>query len=73
MGFDVPRDAEVELAVFDIQGRQVTVLARGPHLPGRYQLVWDGRIEGGQAASGLYFVRFQAPGRAFVRRLVLLR
>jgi subtilisin family serine protease len=65
--FAVPREAQVRVAVFDVQGRHVITLAEGRHAPGRYQARWNGRA----AESGLYFVRLETPERSFVGRLVM--
>jgi len=39
--------------------------------PGRHQAIWTGESPRGRARAGLYFVRYETPARAFVRRLVL--
>ncbi|HEY6866139.1 MAG TPA: T9SS type A sorting domain-containing protein, partial [Candidatus Eisenbacteria bacterium] len=71
--FTVPRTARVRLSVLDVQGRQIAVLADGVHEAGRYQVVWGGSSDRGQAAAGLYFARYEVPGRTAVRRFVLQR
>jgi len=63
----------VKLAVFDVQGRQVRVLAEGTFEPGRHEVAWDGQTSAGRAAAGLYFVRYQTPLSHFIRRIVLAR
>jgi hypothetical protein len=73
MAFTVARSAHVKLAVFDVQGRQVQVLAEGTFEPGRHEVEWDGHTTAGRAAAGLYFVRYQTPSGHFVRRVVLAR
>jgi len=67
--FDVPRAATIHLSVFDMQGREVAVLADGPWEAGRHQLDW----RSASAPPGLYFVRYATPGHSFVRRLVRVR
>ena len=71
--FLVPREADVQLSVLDVQGREVQTLASGRHAPGRHTVHWDGRSRGGRAPAGLYFVRLQTPDRSLVQRLVLSR
>ncbi len=71
--FTVPRSANVKVAVLDVQGREVVTLANGQHAPGRYQLSWSGEAHGRRAASGLYFVRIQAPGVQLTRRVIISR
>ena len=53
-------------------GRRVRTLVDGMRAPGWYDLSWKGDLDSGQlAASGLYFVRFEAMGRVFRERLHL--
>jgi hypothetical protein len=73
VAFTVARSAFVKLALFDVQGRQVRVLAEGTFEPGRHEVAWDGRTTDGRAAPGLYFLRYQTPSSHFVRRVVLAR
>jgi hypothetical protein len=71
--YAVPQQSRVSLAVFDVQGREVATLFDGIREPGRYSVAWNGSGTHGQAPSGLYFVRFSAPDRDRVVRLVLQR
>jgi hypothetical protein len=55
LAFDLPRAADVRLAVFDLRGRQVAVLLDESLAPGPHLAHWDGRLPDGQvAASGVY-------------------
>ena len=53
----LPREARIKVAVLDVQGREVAVLARGVYRAGRYVLAWNGKRAGRAATSGLYLVR----------------
>ena len=58
--FGLPRDAEVDLRVFDVAGRQVAVLEQGRRPAGSYSRTWDGGMSNGtQASTGLYFYRLK--------------
>ena len=72
-GYQLPRESQVHLGVVDVQGREVAVLASGSVAAGRYVATWSGATPGGQAAHGLYFVRYVAGGKVFSRRFALLR
>ena len=66
--------APVELAIYDLQGRQVKMLFQGPASPGEHRALWDGRdTRGEQAPSGVYFYRLEVGRFAQVRKLVLVR
>ena len=72
--FGLPREGDVELALFDSQGRRMRVLVSGEQPAGEFDLRWDGRDESGRPiASGLYFVRLRTGGRTITQRLVATR
>jgi hypothetical protein len=66
--------ADVDLAVFDLSGRRVATLHRGPLPAGSQTIHWDGsRSAGGRAPSGVYIFRAQSVSGVVTRKLVLLR
>ena len=74
IGFALPRAGAIRLAIFNLLGQQVAVLAEGTHPAGSYTLRWDGVNDGGRAlAAGLYFYRLQTPWGVQTRKLLLLK
>jgi hypothetical protein len=71
--YALPRDAGVRLSIVDVQGREIACLVDGIRPAGRHQATWSGRSGGVSVPAGVYFVRFDTPGRQFVKRLVLTR
>src|SRR5439155_25030930 len=72
--FGLPRDATIEVAMFDERGRRVRVLWSGSMTAGEHSLRWDGRDEARRTMrSGLYFYRLQVEGRQLNGRLMLAR
>jgi hypothetical protein len=68
--FSLERPSEVELSVFDIQGRLVRTLVSELRTTGNYTVLFDA----GMLTSGVYFLRMQRDGQqAFVKRLHLIR
>ncbi len=66
--------SEIELSVFDIQGRPVKKLVAGVQGPGGFRIQWTGVDDGGQqVASGIYYYRLRQGKRAITRSMVLLR
>ncbi len=68
IAFAIPAGAapaqHVQLAIFDVLGRQVRLLADDDLPPGRYTQIWDGRNEAGTLApSGIYFYRMTVQAR----------
>ncbi|MEO6596854.1 MAG: FlgD immunoglobulin-like domain containing protein, partial [Planctomycetota bacterium] len=50
--------ATVDIAVYDVAGRQIRKLASGVKAAGRHTATWDGRNDSGAKANrGVYFVR----------------
>jgi YVTN family beta-propeller protein len=71
--WSLARDAQVELGIFDVMGREVRVLARGAAPAGVHRIEWDGRGANGRAlGAGLYFARLRLNGEEFMRTIVKL-
>jgi hypothetical protein len=69
---------DLDLAIFDVQGRRVVTLARGQLVApgGAASVTWDGRTEAGSpAAPGVYFARLASPseGISRERKFVVVR
>lgn len=72
--FDLPADAEVRLAVYDVLGREIAHLAGGVHPAGVHRVKWTGqRADGSPAVSGIYYIRLVADNYSETRKLTLLR
>ncbi len=69
--------SQVDIELFDTQGRRIVQLVEQDTRPGLHWVDWDGRMDSGETApSGVYFVRARqtgAAGREEVRRLVIVR
>lgn len=74
VSFTLAEQGQIKLAVYDINGRLVTVLADGNYQVGQHQVVWKGEDSHGQSvASGVYFVRLQTATAVSTRKAVLLK
>ncbi len=74
IGYALPADGPVHLAVYDVRGRRVKVLASGEHEAGSYTTTWQGRNERGvEVGSGVYFLRLEAAGEVSTRKMVLVK
>ena len=69
MAFELPRDGAVRLAVYDLLGREVAVLAEGVRPAGAH----TARVEAGPLASGVYLVRLDTEGQALTHRMTVVR
>src|SRR5262249_21179564 len=70
LDFQIARPGAVRLAVYDVLGREVAVVARGPWPAGRSTAVL-GNPGGPRLAPGLYLVRLSAD-RTVTRRIVVM-
>ncbi len=74
LGIELPRETELDLAVYTIQGQRVRTLASGRWVAGRHRIAWDGDDDAGRRLSaGVYFVRLAAPEGCRTARVVRLR
>jgi hypothetical protein len=72
--FTLTSQANVTLSIFDARGKLIRTLEDGALPAGMHQVVWDGRDNtGGQAATGVYFVRLVAGSREMTRKVVMLK
>ena len=72
--FTVATAGPVRLAVYNLLGQQVRVLADGWLAAGVHRVRWDGRTDMGvEAASGVYWAVLQADGVVQTAKLALIR
>lgn len=67
--FDLPKAGLVTLKVYDVLGREVTILIDGVRAPGYHSVLFDGS----NISSGIYFYRLETGDVYEVRKMVLIR
>jgi hypothetical protein len=67
--FSLNHPGNVQLSVWDVAGRQVAMLKDGWQREGLTEITW----EGGEHASGIYFVRLQFEGKHQQQKVLLLK
>ncbi len=61
INYALPKQAVVDIIIYDVSGRQVETLASEMYKPGYYSMVWDGRDgQDRKVSSGIYFIKFAA-------------
>lgn len=71
--FELPVETQVDLEVFDAQGRLVRSLAGSRYPAGFHGVVWDQRDEGGRPlGAGVYLYRLRAGTFRDQKKMVLL-
>jgi hypothetical protein len=59
--FDLPKDVDVRLSIFDVRGRLVKVVVNQTLTSGRYSMSWDGKgVHGNRVAPGVYYCTIKA-------------
>jgi flagellar hook assembly protein FlgD len=74
--FTLARAANVDLSIFDLQGRKIRTLLNGLRSPGTHGWFWDGKkTDGSYADNGVYFLRLRAGGerRVLTQKIALAR
>jgi len=72
--FDLPRETDVDVTIFDVTGRRVASLASGRRGAGFQRLDWDGTdTAGNRVVTGQYFVRLTTDEGTRTSKLTMLR
>ncbi len=67
--FDIPKPTHVKLSVFDVLGREVSVLADDNFTPGTHSVSWDAS----KFASGVYLYNLDAGGFRSIKKMMLVK
>ena len=74
MSLDLPQSSSVVARVFNAQGRMVRILESAILAAGHHVLHWDGKVDGGgDAASGVYWIRVAAGAIEKGTKLTIIR
>jgi len=73
--YELPADARVSLRIYDVAGRLVHTLVDDVIQEGGYRsAAWDGRDgQGRRVASGVYFYKLEANGKALRKKMILVK
>lgn len=67
--YEVARESDLSLRVYDLNGRLVETLSETHVSPGEHMRIWNAADH----ASGIYFVRLDAEGGAVTRKVLLIK
>jgi hypothetical protein len=74
IAYELMRDSEIRLVIFNHLGQEVRVLVQGVQNAGQYRVEWDGKDAlGREAASGLYIYRLSSGNVSQTRQMLLLK
>ena len=69
IGFHIPNDGYAKLTVYDITGKEISVLIEGELKQGRF----DADFDGSNFPSGVYFYRLQTNEFSSTRKMILIK
>lgn len=69
ISYTLPKASHVRIAVYDVTGREICVLAEGPEQAGTHQVHFESTSMG----SGMVFCLMEADGLRLMQRMVLLK
>jgi hypothetical protein len=74
LSFTMSREGQVRVTIYDMKGRLVKTLLDGFRSAGEQLLAWDGsNATNSKVASGMYFIRIQAPEGVVVQRVAVMK
>ena len=74
ISFDLPKQSQVTLVVYDLLGKEVKTLVNGNVNAGRQSVRWNGDNNSGlKVSSGIYIYRISANGFAQTRKMILVK
>ena len=74
ISYEIPKESQVTLLIFDITGRLVRHLTHTRQQPGYYCLIWDGKNDYGyDVPSGQYFLLMKTDSFRKTEKMVLLK
>lgn len=72
--YDLPEEAGVYVAIYDILGHRIETLMNEVHAAGRFRVEWDGKTKSGSgAATGTYFYVLVAEENYSIGKMLLLK
>jgi hypothetical protein len=72
--FDLPRDENVRILIYDVKGRLVKTLVSEPMTYGTHEAIWDGDDnQGNRVATGVYYYRIVAGSFTATKNMVLVK
>ena len=69
LDFTVPYDANLELAIYNVNGQKIDILVQDRYTAGSYSINWNAA----NYPSGVYFASLNVDGKMKVQKLVLMK
>lgn len=69
ISYDVPKQAHIEITIYNILGQKVASLINEEKMPGSYKIIFNAS----NLSSGMYIYTMQSEGFSSVKKLILLK
>jgi len=74
ISFSLPYPENINISIFDINGRKVQQVANGFYLPGNHIVKWDGNgFDGTAVSSGIYIYQLTGANLFLTRKMLLIK
>jgi len=72
--YQLSKDSQVRITVYDMLGRQVKALYNGQQVAGNYNVYWNGTSDSGiQLPSGGYIIQMKTDKTGQIQKVLLIR
>jgi hypothetical protein len=74
ISFELKRDAELELSIYNLKGQKVREITKGSMFKGSHRFIWNGKDANQKSvASGIYIYKISSPAFVKTAKIVLIR
>lgn len=74
ISFNLPKNDNVELSIFNVKGQKVKTLLNKSLSAGTHNIRWDGKTESGKSAtSGIYYCRLTNSTTSIINKMLLIK
>ena len=74
INYDLPKEAFVNIVIYDMLGREVRSLVNGKKGAGYHSQIWNARDKMGRSvAAGIYFYQIRTGENIKTRKMILLK
>lgn len=71
--YSIPEPAYVSLKIYDVLGREISVLVNDWQEAGTHEVYWNAQSATGGLSSGVYFYKFQSGKFLSIKKMLLTK